>query len=228
MEDDATDQKLKATAAITILLLGDAGCGKSTFLSRLKKKKYPRDNLEPEEPLQLLADCNQPFIYEVRFSRKKSTLKLELEFYDTASPDRHWSALQPDVVLLAFDVSDRSRDALAGLKGWRNDITRYFQRGSGECIPVMLIGFKRDLRVEDEGVIYPQEVSYYISPRASYSLSFPLLLLAGLLPSSSKANPIYIPLNENENQKMRIKRHTASPKSFTVTAMRSALLLQGN
>jgi GTPase SAR1 family protein len=33
MEDDATDQKLKATAAITILLLGDAGCGKSTFLS---------------------------------------------------------------------------------------------------------------------------------------------------------------------------------------------------
>ncbi|KAN0083198.1 P-loop containing nucleoside triphosphate hydrolase protein [Elaphomyces granulatus] len=157
MEDDATDQKLKATAAITILLLGDAGCGKSTFLSRLKKKKSPRDNLELEEPLQLLADCNQPFIYEVRFSRKESTLKLELEFYDTASPDRHWSTLQPDVVLLAFDVSDRSRDALAGLKGWRNDITRYFQRGSGECIPVMLIGFKRDLRVEDEGVIYPQE-----------------------------------------------------------------------
>lgn len=85
--------------------------------SRLKKKKSPRDNLELEEPLQLLADCNQPFIYEVRFSRKKSTLKLELEFYDTASPDRHWSTLQPDVVLLAFDVSDRSRDALAGLKG---------------------------------------------------------------------------------------------------------------
>jgi hypothetical protein len=92
----------------------------------------------------------------------------------------------------------------------------------------MLIGFKRDLRVEDEGVIYPQEVSYYLSPQASYSLSFPLLLLAGLLPSSSKANPTYIPLNGNENQKMRIKRHTASPKSFTVTAMRSALLLQGN
>jgi len=135
-------------ATVTILLLGDAGCGKSTFLSRLKKIQT-----EPPEPL---LDCNQPFIYEVRFSRK-SFFTLELEFYDTASPDRHWSSLQPDVVLLAFDVSDRSRNALANLKGWRNDITRYFQRGPGECIPVMLVGFKRDLRVEDEGVIYPQE-----------------------------------------------------------------------
>ena len=29
-------------------------------------------------------------------------------------------------------------------------------------VPVMLLGLKRDLRVEKEGVIYPQEVSLFV------------------------------------------------------------------
>ena len=41
---------------------------------------------------------------------------------------------------------------------WRNDIIRYFQHGHGERIPVMMLGLKRDLRKEGEGIIYPQEV----------------------------------------------------------------------
>lgn len=41
---------------------------------------------------------------------------------------------------------------------WRNDIIRYFQHGAGERIPVMMLGLKRDLRKEDENIIYPQEV----------------------------------------------------------------------
>lgn len=44
---------------------------------------------------------------------------------------------------------------------WRNDITRYFQYGHGERLPVMMLGLKRDLRREGEGIIYPQEVSDY-------------------------------------------------------------------
>lgn len=51
---------------------------------------------------------------------------------------------------------------------WRNEITLHFQHGYGEKIPVMMLGLKRDLRVEGEGVIYPQEVS--LSP--IYLLSF--------------------------------------------------------
>lgn len=43
---------------------------------------------------------------------------------------------------------------------WRHDVIRYFQRGIGERIPVMMVGLKRDLRKEDESIIYPQEVSY--------------------------------------------------------------------
>lgn len=44
------------------------------------------------------------------------------------------------------------------IQQWRNDIIRYFQHGHGERIPVMMLGLKRDLRKEGEGIIYPQEV----------------------------------------------------------------------
>ncbi|KAI2900665.1 hypothetical protein CBS63078_6952 [Aspergillus niger] len=145
---------------VTILLLGDPGCGKTTFLSSLKSnlrryqgQGHSQGNLDRET---LLRDSDQPFIYEIRFSKRSFTL----EVYDTASPNQHWSTLQPDVILLAFDISNR--DTLNNLRNWRNDITRYFQNGYGERIPIMLIGLKRDLRVEGNGIIYPQE-SYRIA-----------------------------------------------------------------
>lgn len=121
---------------------------------------------------ETLRDSDQPFIYDIRFAKKKFTLEL----YDTASPNQHWTSLQPDVVVIAFDISNRN--TLAGLitvtnsakrigfhsdaniinRQWRNEITRHFQHGHGERIPVMLLGLKRDLRTEGEGIIYPQEV----------------------------------------------------------------------
>ncbi|KAJ5692919.1 hypothetical protein N7462_002342 [Penicillium macrosclerotiorum] len=139
-----------AETTVTLLLLGDPGCGKSTFLSRLKSGKKPTSS-QPNTQLDLLRDSDQPFIYDVRFSKKKFTLKL----YDTSSPNQHWTSLRPDLVVLAFDISNR--ESLPGLRGWRNDIIRYFQHGHGERIPVMMLGLKRDLRKEGENIIYPQE-----------------------------------------------------------------------
>ncbi|KAJ5793916.1 Small GTPase superfamily Rho type [Penicillium paradoxum] len=138
---------------VSLLLLGDAGCGKSTFLARLKNGRsipsgQPHTGLKTPE---LLRDGDQPFIYDIRFSKKT----FNLEIYDTSNPNQHWSTLQPDLVVLAFDISNR--DTLEGLKEWRNDTTRYFQYGHGERIPVMMLGLKRDLRREGEGIIYPQE-----------------------------------------------------------------------
>ncbi|KAL4998303.1 P-loop containing nucleoside triphosphate hydrolase protein [Aspergillus recurvatus] len=133
---------------IAVLLLGDAGCGKTTFLSALKSI---RNEKAGNEPIDLFRDSDQPFVYEINFSKKSFTL----EIYDTANPNQHWTSLKPDVVLLAFDISNRA--TLEGLKGWRSDVIRYFQRGEGERIPVMMVGLKRDLRKEGEGIIYPQE-----------------------------------------------------------------------
>lgn len=54
---------------------------------------------------------------------------------------------------------------------WRNDITRYFQYGHGERLPVMMLGLKRDLRREGEGIIYPQEVRDYEAEFHAFKLA---------------------------------------------------------
>ncbi|KAF7586577.1 hypothetical protein BBP40_008651 [Aspergillus hancockii] len=136
---------------VTILLLGDPGCGKTTFLSALKQGPSRVNGNGTINQIELLRDCNQPFLYDIRFSKKS----FALEVYDTACPNQHWSTLQPDVILLAFDISNK--DTVASLKTWRHDIIRYFQHGQGERIPVMMVGLKRDLRVKGEDIIYPQE-----------------------------------------------------------------------
>ncbi|AEO61681.1 hypothetical protein MYCTH_72245 [Thermothelomyces thermophilus ATCC 42464] len=62
---------------VTILLLGDEGCGKSTFLS-------------------------SPFVFDIR-TRKG---QYRFEFYDTSSPE-NWRLLRPDLVIICYDISQR-------------------------------------------------------------------------------------------------------------------------
>lgn len=92
-------------------------------------------------------------------------------------------------------------NANCGLCQWRNEITLHFQHGYGEKIPVMMLGLKRDLRVEGEGVIYPQEV-----------LPFPLLFL------------FFICYDGGAD----IDRHIALRRNCAVIGMRSVRLLQGS
>lgn len=87
--------------------------------SRLKNGR-PSLSTQPgasANTLELLRDGDQPFIYDIRFSRKTFTLEL----YDTSNPNQHWSTLKPDVVVLAFDISNR--ETLDGLKAVRATCT---------------------------------------------------------------------------------------------------------
>ncbi|KAF7505920.1 hypothetical protein GJ744_012455 [Endocarpon pusillum] len=79
---------------VTILLLGNANCGKSTFLSRLASSQPPH---------RLLPDTAQPIPLTTTLYNRS----YRLEFSDTACPHRHYSLLDPDVVVLCYDISDR-------------------------------------------------------------------------------------------------------------------------
>ena len=77
------------------------------------------------------------------------------EFYDTASPE-NYTLLDPHFVILCYDISDR-RSLINAQQVWRKDVIRHYAY-KDEKIPVMLLGLKRDLRVDEAGVIDPQEV----------------------------------------------------------------------
>lgn len=101
--------------------------------------------------LPALRDLDQPFVYNTRLYNRT----YRFEFSDTASPE-HYTLLKPDVVILCFDISDR-RSLINVQQVWRKDVVRHYARWRDD-IPVMLLGLKRDLRVVDEHIIYPQEV----------------------------------------------------------------------
>ncbi|KAK0740955.1 P-loop containing nucleoside triphosphate hydrolase protein [Schizothecium vesticola] len=133
---------------VTILLLGDERCGKTTFLSRISQG---RDNLAGRVPIHLLKDMDQPYVFEIR-SRKG---KYRFEFHDTSSPET-WRLLEPNLVVICFDISQRL--SLINLtRVWVKEFRTTFP--AGDVTPMLVLGLKRDLRSETDpnGIIYPQE-----------------------------------------------------------------------
>ena len=100
--------------------------------------------------LKLLHDLEQPFAYDIRMYNRP----YRFEFSDTGSPN-HYTLLRPDFVILCFDINDRS--SLENTKSkWRKEVYTYYPQEEAR-MPLMLLGLKRDLRREEEGMIWPQE-----------------------------------------------------------------------
>lgn len=164
----------KETPTVTIVLLGDPGCGKTTFLSYLVSLSSPcpcrkipltHNNCNRRlsgglpsgqkalpEDIRLLRDLDQPFAFDIRMYSRP----YRFEFYDTASPE-NYTLLSPDFVILCYDISDRA-SLMNAQEVWRKVATRCYRRQDDD-IPVMLLGLKRDLRVEGPELIDPLEVS---------------------------------------------------------------------
>ncbi|KAN0090340.1 P-loop containing nucleoside triphosphate hydrolase protein, partial [Hyaloscypha variabilis] len=133
---------------VKILLLGDAGVGKTTFLSRISQGSASHSS---KGPISLLRDNDQPFIFDISFFNRP----YRFEFYDTSSPE-NWTLLKPDMIILCYNIS--SRLSLINVqRAWRKETTTHFT--SAKELPVLLLGLKRDLRSEEDpnGIIYPQE-----------------------------------------------------------------------
>ncbi|KAG0652677.1 GTP-binding rho5 [Hyphodiscus hymeniophilus] len=138
------------TSEVTILLLGDAEVGKSTFLSRISKGSSHPFHSE-KDVITLLKDSSQPFVFDIKFYNRP----YRFVFYDTASPET-WTLLHPHVVVLCYDIS--SRLSLINIqRHWAKEVIRVYPER--EDLPVLLLGLKRDLRSETDpnGIIYPQE-----------------------------------------------------------------------
>ncbi|SPN98531.1 related to transforming protein rho [Cephalotrichum gorgonifer] len=129
---------------ITIVLIGDDKCGKTSFLSRVSAASGTG-------PIALLRDIDQPYIFEV----SKKGVQYRLEFYDTKSPE-NWKLLQPDIVIFCYDISQRLT-LIHMQRFWINEAKMAFS--NRDSLPVLILGLKRDLRSEDDpnGIIYPQE-----------------------------------------------------------------------
>ncbi|OIW27236.1 P-loop containing nucleoside triphosphate hydrolase protein [Coniochaeta ligniaria NRRL 30616] len=133
---------------VSILLLGDEKCGKSTFLSRISQGNH---KLSGNGPITLLRDLDQPFIFELR----GRVAQYRLEFSDTSGPE-NWQLLHPDIVIICYDISQRL--SLINMKRiWIKQVRQIFQTEA--TLPVLVLGLKRDLRSESDpnGIIYPQE-----------------------------------------------------------------------
>ncbi|ROW17041.1 hypothetical protein VPNG_01014 [Cytospora leucostoma] len=110
-------------------------------------------NLTGTRPITRLRDIDQPFQFEISFGRRR----YELVFYDTSSPES-WRLLNPDLIILCYDISQRS--SLTNLQRvWIREVRAEFPTEG--ILPLAVLGLKRDLRVEDDpnGTIYPQEAT---------------------------------------------------------------------
>ncbi|KAH6695837.1 P-loop containing nucleoside triphosphate hydrolase protein [Plectosphaerella plurivora] len=129
---------------VTILLVGDEKCGKTSFLSRMSASAGTG-------PITLLRDIDQPFIFDIKMGGRA----FRLEFYDNNCPD-NWRLLNPDLVVLCYDISQRL-SLINMQRQWVTDVKSSFQRI--DTLPIVVLGLKRDLRSETDpnGIIYPQE-----------------------------------------------------------------------
>ncbi|KAI7343140.1 hypothetical protein KC320_g9346 [Hortaea werneckii] len=126
--------------SVPILLLGDAGVGKSTFLSRLTL-----GNTTPTTtptPLPTLHDLNQPFPFDIRMYNRP----YRFEFSDTASPT-NYTLLDPAVIVLCYSIADPA--SLANLrKKWIRIAEDHFN--PDDKIPIIVLGLQRDVRGRED------------------------------------------------------------------------------
>jgi len=131
---------------VSILLLGDADVGKSTFLSRLTAGA----NSNALTPLRGLKDMEQPFVFDIRFSKRN----IRLEFYDTSSPSSYF-LLKPSMIILCFSIPDR-QSLTSVHERWKHIVETHFNYD--ESLPIILLGLKRDLRKEGHPeIVFPHE-----------------------------------------------------------------------
>ena len=127
------------------------------LISKCRRLSHGQSSIKDKETeVKLCRDIDQPFLYDVRMYNRP----YRFEFYDTASP-KNYTLLRPGIIILCYDISDR-RTLMNVQQVWRKDAIRHYTHAN-EGIPIMLLGLKRDCRIECDDMIDPQEVRHLSS-----------------------------------------------------------------
>ncbi|RMY73947.1 hypothetical protein D0862_14205 [Hortaea werneckii] len=151
--------------SVPILLLGDAGVGKSTFLSRLTLGNTASPTTTTTLPA--LRDLDQPFPFDIRMYNRP----YRFEFSDTASPT-NYTRLRPAVIVLCYSIADPT--SLANLQThWIRLAEDHFN--PDDRLPIIVLGLQRDVRGREDyrGSVRPSLA--HPPPPPSHSISDPTI-----------------------------------------------------
>ncbi|KAI6937494.1 hypothetical protein KC366_g6311 [Hortaea werneckii] len=184
--------------SVPILLLGDAGVGKSTFLSRLTLGNTAPSAPFTPTPLPTLHDLNQPFPFDIRMYNRP----YRFEFSDTSSPS-NYTLLDPAVIVLCYSIADPA--SLANLRTkWIRIAEDHFN--PDDRIPIIVLGLQRDVRGRED---------YRGSVRPSAQGSSPPLPSSGILDTTSISDPVDDNDSDNNGDDEEEDVKPLNPRTFT-------------
>lgn len=128
-----------------LLIVGDGGCGKSTYVRAINTGKFK-------------TKYDSTIGFEVHTMELLTTIgNIEMKVYDTAGQERFGSLRDEiyekmDAALIFFDLT--SRITYTHVMTWHNDI----KKKMGDEFPVVIIGNKCDLeaKVKTRTITYPK------------------------------------------------------------------------
>lgn len=159
---------------LKVVLVGDGGVGKTTYVRRLSPYKGQRQTLAPFEP-KYVATLGVE-VHPVDYAG------VRLNMWDTAGQEKFGGLrdgyyVQAECGMVCFDLT--SKLSFKNAMGWAESLARYTTK-------LVLIGFKSDLqaRVSQEEIhafTAATGIPYFaLSTKVASNLNAPLAYLAGL------------------------------------------------
>ena len=130
-----------------LILIGDAGVGKSSILNREIKDNF-------DESYKITIGFEFLLIY-----CKVNELNIKFQIWDTCGQEKYRSLVQSfyhntSLAIIIYDIS--KRESFDNLGNWLKDLKQHTEKG----LPIFIVGNKNDLErkvTEEEGKIFKNE-----------------------------------------------------------------------
>ena len=135
-----------------LILIGDAGVGKSSILNREIKDNF-------DESYKVTIGFEFLLIY-----CKVNELNIKFQIWDTCGQEKYRSLVQSfyhntSLAIIIYDIS--KRESFDNLGNWLKDLKQHTEKG----LPIFIVGNKNDLErkvTEEEGKIFKNENEIFL------------------------------------------------------------------